>query len=178
MELLDRMAVCTPVSVMSSPLQLVNFAFGGSFDDAALAYYGIEEAASVDVDASAESPAVSKERRWSSVVPFIASFEHLADLAMLSAELFVSWTNDSTSTSQAYVQDVFVHSVSLLLKLTASLSSLVSSHIPTPLTVSWDVEPWLDCISRPLDLPVRFIQCEIFKKLMTAYAGVHFPSCR
>ena len=41
MELLENLTTCIPVLTLTLPLQLPNFAFGGSFDDAALACYGI-----------------------------------------------------------------------------------------------------------------------------------------
>ena len=35
MNLLDKLVACTPVVALTSPLQLTDFAYGGSFDDAA-----------------------------------------------------------------------------------------------------------------------------------------------
>ena len=112
MELLEKLAACIPTTAMSSPLQLANFAFGGSYDDAALAYYGIqrsENEMNVGSDANTITvvPECPKSRNWSSVVPFIASFERLSDLAMLGAECFVSWTGDTAHTSRMDVPDMF-----------------------------------------------------------------------
>ena len=85
MGLLEEVAEHTPVSGMTSPLHLPDFAFGGSFDDAACAFYDIASKDSAangtgESEGANSRPITAKARRLSSAVPFVASFEHLSEL--------------------------------------------------------------------------------------------------
>ncbi|KAI5120784.1 hypothetical protein M0805_002411 [Coniferiporia weirii] len=170
MELLDQIAARTPIAAMASPLHLTDLAFGGSFDDVACAFYGVAS----DVTSSALAPVPSinpvlgveemvKERRWSSAVPFIASFERLADLTVTCVGLSANHVdlrsgankdqNDEWELTEAKaLHHIFVRSVSLLLNLASALSNAPPAVPAAPLTISWDIERWMDCVSRPLNL--------------------------
>lgn len=180
MELLENLTSRIPILTLTLPLQLPNFAFGGSFDDAALACYGIlreEDLESDPKDTDTRTPESSKSRRWSSVIPFIASFEHLSDLATLSADLFLSLYHDSTDISGRQVQSVFVHCITLLLNTLTSLSS-TSSPSFNALSISWKVEQWLDVISRPLSSPVSIYPFSLlFLDVTLRNSGLHISSC-
>lgn len=149
MALLDQIASCIPISSMTYPLQLANIAFGGSFDDAACAFYKM----SLDYDSTtADSPQITKHRRWSPAVPFLASFERLADLTSICVEASVA---DAVPADEFSCITAFTEGISLVLKLVTALSGATSS--PGPLTVAWDAEAWLDNTLRPLGSRVEFM---------------------
>ncbi|KAH8110602.1 Dopey, N-terminal-domain-containing protein [Phellopilus nigrolimitatus] len=171
MDLLEQIAVRTSVVCMMSPLQLANLAFGGSFDDTACAFYGLDaDVLSVPVpDDNPHTLGATRERKWMSAVPFIASFEHLADLTVTCVELATGSSdsavvesadrnsNDAVEigrgdTETGVRMHAFVQSVSLLLKLTEALNDARFTASETSLTISWNAEGWLDCISQPLNL--------------------------
>ncbi|EJC98757.1 uncharacterized protein FOMMEDRAFT_170958 [Fomitiporia mediterranea MF3/22] len=163
MGLLEEVAEHTPVSGMTSPLHLPDFAFGGSFDDAACAFYGVASKESTEnVTGESEggadsSPVTAKARRLSSAVPFVASFEHLSELT--STCVHTSTVNGSSGEEKHSgprsdaLHLAFVQGVSLLLKLITSLDETAHTSGAFPLALTWDAEQWLDCISRPLSLP-------------------------
>lgn len=160
MGLLEHIVEHTPVGSMTSPLHLPDLAFGGSFDDAACAFYGItasgkspEESDDVSVT-SPHTPETAKERRYASAVPFIASFEHLSELTATCVD-HSSEEGISNVQPDALLHHAFVQGVSLLLKLTTALDKISHTSGALPLNISWDAEQWFDCISRPLSLPVN-----------------------
>lgn len=149
MALLDQIASCIPISSMTYPLQLADIAFGGSFDEAACAFYKM----TIDYESmTADSPQISKHRRWSPAVPFIASFERLVDLTSLCVEASVG---DAVPADEFGCITAFTEGISLVLKLVIALSGATSS--PGPLTVAWDAESWLDNTLRPLGSRVEFM---------------------
>lgn len=175
MGLLEHIAEHTPVGAMTSPLHLPDLAFGGSFDDAACAFYGIAASEkspedSSDVPApSPYTPETAKERRYASAVPFIASFEHLSELTATCVEhsseegIGAKLTDATNTQTDAQLHHTFVQGVSLLLKLTTALDAISHTSGALPLNISWDAEQWFDCISRPLSLPVNIfcIDCRL-----------------
>lgn len=140
MNLLGELAAHIPISSMTTALQLADIAFGGSFDDAACAFYNI----STDSGAPTESPRIEHEKRWSSAVPFIASFEHLAELVLSS---FEHLKDDARTTSQ-----VFVQGLSLLLRLVNALNGTPPTS--GSLKITWEADLWLDSALQSLEHPV------------------------
>ncbi|THH09322.1 hypothetical protein EW145_g2101 [Phellinidium pouzarii] len=157
MELLDQITVCTSVTAMTSPLHLPNFAFGGSFDDAACTFYGITTDATHGVPTLTSTdttystaPEITNERRWSSAVPFVASFEHIADLTATCVELSMDCSDSGTevvhrgvdgkdmSIEKALMHRAFVQGVSLLLRLANALADTPPSALAAPLEISWE----------------------------------------
>ena len=168
MQLLEQVVEHISVTAMTSPLHLPGFAFGGSFDDAACAFYGISDNGCAEnaVRGSEEgmavipgTPETLKERRIASAIPFVASFERLSELTATCAEVTVGdelggEANHAAIPQRNAMHLAFVQGVTLLLKLTDALDKTAHTSGALPLTLSWDAEHWLNCISRPLDLKV------------------------
>ena len=150
----------TPISSMMNPLQLADIAFGGSFDDAACAFYKV----AVDYETT-DSPQISKQRSWSPAVPFVASFERLTELTSICVDTSIS---ESRTNKDFTDMHAFTKGISLLLRMVTDLTEASSS--PGPLIITWNAEAWLNNILRPLghEVYIGFILGDI----NTAYSHV------
>ena len=169
MNLLEIISKHTSTNAMVVPLQIPNFAFGGSFDDAACAFYEISsDPADSQTDDQLGGDPVVEERtpinskpHFPSAVPFVASFEYLAGLASSCVETSVN--NKELVEGNKYgtpgfgLLGTFVRSISLILELITSLGGFSFPPGSPPLKISWNVREWFDCICRPLRVHVSMI---------------------
>ena len=141
---------------MTSPMQLTDIAFGGSFDDAAKAFYGLGENDTATPSELSDSLGVLREKRWSPAIPFIASFEHLTDLTSICVEAtydtISSPDHENPKTSCQDNWEVQTDSLAQGLSILLMLVDALRDNPPPagPLTVSWDAKQWLDCVSKLL----------------------------
>lgn len=159
MSLLEKISGHVDIVAMTGPLQLPGIAFGGSFDDSACAFYGIdisedtgvEEKETDDNSSESSTPQDVRRTNFASAVPFISSVEKLSRVATTCLSLDITDpTHGSTSTHLSH--QAFTQGMALTLKLMnlleASRSNLNLDLIP--LQITWDAEDWFNRISRPL----------------------------
>ena len=164
MKLLEAISERISMNAMTVPLQIPNFAFGGSFDDAACAFYEITaDQVTQSTDKQEESLSTTEgiattnsKAHFLSAIPFVASFECISELAATSVEMQY---NDNDLEGRDILEGVnkgfvlletFVQCVSLMLRLITALDKVSVNPGTSPLKISWDARSWFNCICRPL----------------------------
>lgn len=176
MVLLEQIAEHIPISAMTTPVNLGNVPFDGSYDDAAHIYYGLSKP-SKHAKSSARAAVDEKEDdklrdRSSSSVPFVASLQQLTGLTSYCVQLLLLEERENAhfppTSDIDNIQTTFMSGLSLILFIVRAFNK--QPPLTTPLQASWDPEGWMDSLADLLTSKVDT------SKYARASILSHFPS--